>query len=117
MTSPPGTMLTPSLSQNAQAISSLTMSIAASGSPPTLWTNISVGVWVLYRLPVHGFGFCGALMLAPGGSYGWSSVFGLLGGPKSTRPHVSGLSYYGTVVSWGVTEGLTRTTIKMRNDN
>jgi hypothetical protein len=41
----------------------------------------------------------------------------LYGRPKSTRPHVSGLSYYGTRVSWGLTIGFAGTGVKMRNDN
>jgi hypothetical protein len=52
-------MLIPSLSQNAPAISSLTMSIATDGSQLALWFNIGVGVLVLCRLLVHGFGFSG----------------------------------------------------------
>jgi hypothetical protein len=36
MIAPPGTMLTPSLSRNAPAISSLTISMAAGARPPTL---------------------------------------------------------------------------------
>jgi hypothetical protein len=44
---PPGIMLTLSLSQNVPATPSLTMSMAAGGSPPTLWSNIGVVVWVL----------------------------------------------------------------------
>jgi hypothetical protein len=113
----PGIMLTSSLSHNTPAISSLTMSIPAGGSPPALWSSIGIGVCVLCRLPTHGLRFCGALMLAPGSSYGWSSLFGLLGGPKSTHPHVSRLSYYGTMVSWGVIGGFAGTSVKMRNAN
>jgi hypothetical protein len=79
-------MLTLSLSQNAPAISSLTILIATGGSPPTLWSSKGVGVWVLCRLPTHGFGLCGALMIAHGGSYGWSSLFDLLGGQKVLAP-------------------------------
>jgi hypothetical protein len=93
------------------------MSIAVGGSPPALWSSRGVSVWVLCHLPTHDFGFCGALMLAPGGSYGWSSLSGLLGRPKSTHPHMSGLSYYGAGVPWSVKEGLARTGVKMRNDN
>jgi hypothetical protein len=55
-------------------------------------------VWILW-----GINAC------PGGSYVWSSLSDLLGVSKSTRPHVSGLSYYETEVSWGVTEGLAGT--------
>jgi hypothetical protein len=36
----PGTVLTLSLSQNALAISSLTISMAADARPPALWSNI-----------------------------------------------------------------------------
>jgi hypothetical protein len=61
-------MLTPSLSWNAPAISSLIMSIAVGGSPQTLWFSI---VWVFeYYVIAHEFGFYGALMLASDGSYG-----------------------------------------------
>lgn len=66
----PGIMLTSSLSQNTPAISSLTMSISAGGSPPALWSSIGIGVCVLCHLPAHGLRFCGALMLAPSSSYG-----------------------------------------------
>jgi hypothetical protein len=38
-------------------------------------------------------------------------------GSKSTHPHVSGLSYYGTGVLQGVTKGLASTGVRMRNDN
>jgi hypothetical protein len=41
---PPGIMLTLSLSRNASVIFALTMSMAASGSPSTLWSSIGVGV-------------------------------------------------------------------------
>jgi hypothetical protein len=43
----PGTMLTSSLSRNAPAISSLTISIAAGGRPPALWSNMVEVVWIL----------------------------------------------------------------------
>jgi hypothetical protein len=99
MFAPPEIMLTLSLSRNTPAISSLTMSIAAGGSPSILWFNICVGVLVLCRLRAHGFGFYGALMLAPSGSYDWSSHFGLLGGQKVLAPRVWVL-YYGIVVPW-----------------
>jgi hypothetical protein len=67
-------------------ISSLTMSIAGGVSPPTLWSSTSVGVlgimlsycpcgWVMWNINV-----------APGGSYGWSSLSGLLGGRKVLIP-------------------------------
>jgi hypothetical protein len=81
-------MLTLSLSRNAPPISSLTMSIETGGSPPVLWSSIGVGVWVLCHLPAHGFRICGALMLAPGGSYGWSSLFDLFGAKKYSPPRV-----------------------------
>jgi hypothetical protein len=91
--------------------------MATGGSPPALCSSIGVGVWVLCHLPTHGFGFDGALMLAPGGSYIWSSLSDLLGGSKTTRPYVSRLSYYGTGVPLGVAEGLDGTGVRMRNDN
>jgi hypothetical protein len=47
MIAPPGTMLTPSLSRNAPAISSLTMSMAAGARPPALWSNIGGVGWIL----------------------------------------------------------------------
>jgi hypothetical protein len=57
-TVPPGTMLTPSLSRNAPAISSLTISIASGGRPSTLWSNIGEVVWILaYCLPPIGLSF------------------------------------------------------------
>jgi hypothetical protein len=79
----PWIMLTPSLYRDALAISFLTMSIAVGGSPPALCFSIGVGVWVICRFPIQGFGFCGALMLSPGG---WSSLSGLLGGEKYSLP-------------------------------
>jgi hypothetical protein len=42
----PGTMLTPSLSWNALAISSLTISMAAGARPPALWSNIGGVGWI-----------------------------------------------------------------------
>jgi hypothetical protein len=61
---PPWVMLTPSLSRNAPAISSLTMPVAASRKPPSLGSK-DVGACVpLYCPLAHGFGFCCALMLA-----------------------------------------------------
>jgi hypothetical protein len=51
------------------AISFLTISMAAGGSPPALWSNIGVVVWILVCcFPSHWHGFCGALMLALCGS-------------------------------------------------
>jgi hypothetical protein len=44
---PPGTMLTPSLSRNTPAISSLTISMAAGARPPALWSNIGGVGWML----------------------------------------------------------------------
>jgi hypothetical protein len=65
MTAPPGTILTPSLSRNAPAISSLTISMAAGGRPPTLWSNMGEVVWMLVCcFPPHWFEFCGALIHA-----------------------------------------------------
>jgi hypothetical protein len=65
MTAPPGTILTPSLSRNAPAISSLTISMAAGGRSPTRWSNMGEFVWMLVCcfLP-HWFGFCDALIHA-----------------------------------------------------
>jgi hypothetical protein len=58
-------MQTPSLSRNAQAISSLTMSMAADCNPPTLWSR-GVGACVLLCRPIsHGFGFCGGINTCP----------------------------------------------------
>jgi hypothetical protein len=93
-------MLTLSLSRNASAISSLTMSIATGGSPLALWSNTGVGVWVLCRLPPHWLGFCGALILALCGSYDWIFLSNLLGGAeKYSSPRVWDfiLRYWGTV--------------------
>jgi hypothetical protein len=86
MNAPLGVIITSSLSQNVKAISSLTMLMVDGGSPPALWSINGVGVWVLCCLLAQGFGFCGVLMLALGGSYSWSSFSNLLGGPKSARP-------------------------------
>jgi hypothetical protein len=85
----PRVMLTPCLSLNALAISSLTMLMVVGGSPLAFWSINGVGVWVLFYLRIHGLGFCVALMPSLGGSYGWSSFFSLLGEPKSARPHAS----------------------------
>jgi hypothetical protein len=81
-------MLTPSLSRNTLAISVLPMSMVASGIPPALWSINGVGVWVLCCLLAQGFGFCGELMLALGGSYG-CHPFMASDGAKSARPHTS----------------------------
>jgi hypothetical protein len=65
MNAPPGIILTPSLSWNLPAISSLTISMAAGGRPPTLWSNMGEFVWMLVCcFPPHWFGFCGALIHA-----------------------------------------------------
>jgi hypothetical protein len=62
-------MLTPSLSRNALAISSLTISMAAGARPPALWSNIGEVDWILACcLPLHWFGFCGSLLFALYGS-------------------------------------------------
>jgi hypothetical protein len=67
MIAPPGTMLTPSLSRNAPAISSLTLSMAAGARPPALWSNIGGVGWKLACcLPPHWL--CGALPLSLYGS-------------------------------------------------
>jgi hypothetical protein len=64
----PWVTLTPSLSRNTLAMSSLTMSMAGSGNPPTLWSK-GVGACVSICRPLtHGFGFCRALMLVLGAS-------------------------------------------------
>jgi hypothetical protein len=83
-------MLTLSLSQNGPAISSLTMSMAAGGSPSALWSNIGVVVWILYVVSLpHWLGFYGVLMLSLCGSYDWSFYFDLLeGAEKYSPPHV-----------------------------
>jgi hypothetical protein len=47
MIAPPGTMLTPSLSRNTPAISSLTKSMAAGARPPALWSNVGGVGWTL----------------------------------------------------------------------
>jgi hypothetical protein len=47
MIAPPGTMLTPSLSRNAPTVSSLTISMAASARPPSLWSDIGGVGWKL----------------------------------------------------------------------
>jgi hypothetical protein len=66
---PPWAMLTPSLSRNGPTISSLTISMTDNGNPLPLWSK-GVGVRVsLYHSLTHGFGFCGALMLALGAPY------------------------------------------------
>jgi hypothetical protein len=46
-------MITLSLSQKALAMSSLTMLMAADGSPLAHWSNIGVGVWILCCLPTQ----------------------------------------------------------------
>jgi hypothetical protein len=62
-------MLTPSLSRNAPAISSLTISMAAGERPPVLWSNMGEVVWMLVcRLPSHWLEFCGVLIFALCGS-------------------------------------------------
>jgi hypothetical protein len=59
-------MLTPSLSRNAPAISSLTMSMATSGNPAALGSKC-VGACVSLCHPLaHGLGFYEALMRALG---------------------------------------------------
>ena len=102
----PRIMLTTSLSPNVLAISSLTISIAADGRPYALRSSIGVGVWLLCRLPAHGFGFCGALMLASSGSYDWSSLSGLLVGQKVLASTCLGCRVMVLGCYGGVTEGL-----------
>jgi hypothetical protein len=67
------------------------------------------GYYVVY--PPNWLGFCGALMLALCGSYGWMSLSGLLEGPQSTRPHVSGMSYYGAEALYDAVRGLAETDV------
>lgn len=88
------------------AISSLTMSIEVGGSPPAHRSSTGVGVWLLCRLPAHGFGFCGALMLASSGSYDWSSLSGLLVGQKVLASTCLGCRVMVLGCYGGVTEGL-----------
>jgi hypothetical protein len=62
------TMLTPSLSRNAPAISSLTISIATGGRPPTLWSDMGEVVWILACcIPPIGW-FCDVLIFSLCGS-------------------------------------------------
>jgi hypothetical protein len=85
-------MFTPSLSQNALDISSLTISMAVKGNPPTLW-SIGVGVRVsLCRSLAHELGFCGALMMALGAPHCMLDLSGLLGAEKGSYPCVGGIS-------------------------
>jgi hypothetical protein len=109
-------MLTLSLSRNALAISSLTMSMVADGSPPALWSIHGVDICVLCCLPAHGFEFCGALMLALGNSYNWSPLLGLLGA-KNTRSHASVRQCYGDEESYRVKGSLAETGIWMGDKN
>jgi hypothetical protein len=62
-------MITPSLSRDALAISSLTISMAAGVRPPALWSNIGGVGWILACcLPPHWFELCGALLFTLYGS-------------------------------------------------
>jgi hypothetical protein len=66
---PPWVMLTPSLSRNAPGISSLTISLAASGNALALWSNSGGACVSICCSLAQGFGFYGALMLALGVPY------------------------------------------------
>jgi hypothetical protein len=89
---PPCAMLTLSLSCNASAVSSLTMSMAASGTTPTLWSN-GGGVCVsMYCSLAHEFGFCGALMLDLGAPYYVLDFFDFLGVEKDSYQCVGGIT-------------------------
>jgi hypothetical protein len=91
-------MLTPSLSRNAPAISSLTISIAAGGTPSALWSNIGEVVSTLaYCLSPHWFEFFGVLIFTLCGSKDRSSLSDLLWAGKCS-PHVFGMLYYGAGV-------------------
>jgi hypothetical protein len=91
-------MLTPSLSRNASAISSLTISIAAGGRPPTLWSDMGGVVWILACcLPPLGLGFV-AYEYWPYAAHRNDRLFPAFYGPKSTHPHVFGMLYYGAGV-------------------
>jgi hypothetical protein len=82
-------MLTPSLSQNAPTISSLTISMAACGRPLALWSNMGEVVWMLVcRLPPHWLEFCGVLIFALCGSSYWSSLPDLLWAGKYSLSRV-----------------------------
>jgi hypothetical protein len=94
-------MLTSSLSWNAPAISSLTMSMEAGGNPPALWSSIGVGVGVLCCLLAHGFGFCGGINACPIWLIWLVIFFWPSGGPKSTHPHVFGVPHHGARAPWG----------------
>jgi hypothetical protein len=89
---PPWAMLTSSLSWNALAISSLTISMAASGDTPAFWSN-GVGACVsMCRSLAHGFRFCGALILALGAPYWTLDFSGLLGTKKDSYSCVGGIT-------------------------
>jgi hypothetical protein len=84
-------MLTSSLSHNAPAISSLTISMAANGNPLGL-RSICVHADVsLCCSLAHGFGLCGVLMLTLGTPYYMLGLFGLLGAEKDLYLRVSGI--------------------------
>jgi hypothetical protein len=69
------------------AISSLTISMAAGGNPSTLWSICLVAGVLLCRSLAHGFGLCGALMLALGTPHCMLDLSGLLG-QKMAHTHV-----------------------------
>jgi hypothetical protein len=58
-------MLTPSLSRNTPAISSLTISMAAGGRPLAFWSNMGEVVRMFVcRLSPYWLQFCGVLIFA-----------------------------------------------------
>jgi hypothetical protein len=83
-------MLTPSLSQNAPAISSLTIPMAAGDIPLALGSK-GVGASVSLCHPLaHGFGFCCALILALGTPHCALNLSDFLGIEKGSYPYVCG---------------------------
>lgn len=83
-------MLTLSLSQNAPAIFSLTMPMAAGDIPQALRSK-GVGASVLLcRPPAHEFGFCCALILALGTPHCALNLSDFLGIEKGSYPYVCG---------------------------
>jgi hypothetical protein len=84
-------MLTPSLSRNAPPVSSLTISMTASGNAPALWSICVVAGVSLYCPLAHGFRLCGALMLALGTPYYMLGLSGLLGAKKGSYLCVCGI--------------------------
>jgi hypothetical protein len=109
-------MLTPSLSWNAPAISSLTKSIAASGRPPSLWSNMGEVVWILvYCLPPIGLGFVAHSFPYVAHRGGCSfPVFKL--GSESTRLHGFGMLYYGAGALYSAMGSLAETDADLDNN-